>query len=542
LMEKGLVGSILDTHIADAKINVNDLYDSYPHDEWYPLNTKKGKTKGEIHLQIMFLPGSEDAQGEEFTFPLHSLIKKKRLELFKRKIKDLDDVSHKKDGKTALLFVTELGKSKYVEALLDAKIGSPCNVNGEKDNSGKTALHVACKDAPRIVPLLLAHKAKVDIVDETQSKNYAIHYAAMGDSDTAIDLLIKSGADVNAQNETGTTALGVALTEGSIKAIKALVKHKADPYVKNKDGTMVWEISQTEKTEGPARRAFMEAMDAQDPREFMIRKKLKEKTLIKGGALKKDWRECTQFGITVKALTQIRIILFFPTDNRKLEWNKKCGLFVVKSDEGVHKEPSFQQGSIGIGSQKPFKGQFEVDEIYTIVPYTKSEEVEGEFYLIIYSQAGANITYKELVPWKHSASIEGAWSVKKGTAGGCQNNADTWKNNKAYEVTLPQEDDCKYCVLLSQVPDTADSAVLAASEYQVVPYNIHIGFYVFDRGVAKLIRMTKWLGSRDIFEHMTGEAAKRNHIVVIPTTFNPGEESPFRLTVFCDKEVSIKEK
>lgn len=77
------------------------------------------------------------------------------------------------------------------------------------------------------------------------------------------------------------------------------------------------------------------------------------------------------------------------------------------------------------------RSELEPGTHYTIVPYAKAEEVEGDFQVIVFSDK-KTIEAKELKPWKHEAGVFGEWIGK--TAGGSQGGNEagsplTWKNN-----------------------------------------------------------------------------------------------------------------
>jgi hypothetical protein len=73
LMQKGLVGSILDSEKGEVVLTIADLKAGYPYDRWYDL-TKKGKLKGKIRLQILQIPAGVRccfglAEASEFFLP-----------------------------------------------------------------------------------------------------------------------------------------------------------------------------------------------------------------------------------------------------------------------------------------------------------------------------------------------------------------------------------------------------------------------------------------------------------------------------------------
>lgn len=55
----------------------------------------------------------------------------------------------------------------------------------------------------------------------------ALHYAAYGGFYSCMSLLLESGAEVDARDNTGVTALHWACASGSLDAVKLLVRHNA---------------------------------------------------------------------------------------------------------------------------------------------------------------------------------------------------------------------------------------------------------------------------------------------------------------------------
>jgi hypothetical protein len=57
------------------------------------------------------------------------------------------------------------------------------------------------------------------------------------------------------------------------------------------------------------------------------------------------------------------------------------------------------------------RSELEPGTHYTIVPYAKAEEVEGDFQVIVFSDK-KTVESKELKPWKHEAGVFGEWIGK----------------------------------------------------------------------------------------------------------------------------------
>uniref|UniRef100_A0A1I8FQC3 ANK_REP_REGION domain-containing protein n=1 Tax=Macrostomum lignano TaxID=282301 RepID=A0A1I8FQC3_9PLAT len=75
--------------------------------------------------------------------------------------------------------------------------------------------------------LLLSHKASVSAIDE--ERDTPLHYAAFGNQPAAIKLLAAAGAPMDAQNNTGCTALHVAVNKQHKDCVQALLQLGASP-------------------------------------------------------------------------------------------------------------------------------------------------------------------------------------------------------------------------------------------------------------------------------------------------------------------------
>ncbi|XP_048250511.1 uncharacterized protein LOC124116506 [Haliotis rufescens] len=104
-------------------------------------------------------------------------------------------------GNTLLHEASIHGSKECVELLL--KAGADVKV---QNNSGHTSLHGASiHGSKECVDLLL--KAGADIQVQNRSGDTPLHYASMFGSQKCVDILLKAGADLKVQNETGDTPL-----------------------------------------------------------------------------------------------------------------------------------------------------------------------------------------------------------------------------------------------------------------------------------------------------------------------------------------------
>jgi ankyrin repeat protein len=225
-----------DAPLGQVVFSLDDVSDGVPVDKWFPLVNKKGKQmEGELHVQLMVLSDDEKITGDEFSAPIQSFIRKRRvtiLEAFLAKPEAAQYIGIKdSDGLYPLHVAAQQNLPDIVRLLIDK--GADVNKKGGK--AGLTALHVACSTSSESVAVLLEHKAKSSVADK--EGNLPIHIAAKNDQPKSIALLLESGASIDAQNTDGNTPLHVAIQAKAFLALKILVEKSANIYVKNKQGT-----------------------------------------------------------------------------------------------------------------------------------------------------------------------------------------------------------------------------------------------------------------------------------------------------------------
>ena len=130
--------------------------------------------------------------------------------------------SRDKDGRTALLWASALGKRAFVMALLTCR--KPVDVNAANDR-GKTALHFAAgNNQSEIVQLLLQHGASPQA--RSDGGWVPLHNAADKGHVEVLSLLLQWSVDVNATTSSGTTALHWAARNGHIDAVELLLNQE----------------------------------------------------------------------------------------------------------------------------------------------------------------------------------------------------------------------------------------------------------------------------------------------------------------------------
>jgi ankyrin repeat protein len=112
-------------------------------------------------------------------------------------------------------------------AAVRSLIRQKADVNGAQGD-GLTGLHWAAqKDDVELTKILLASGAKVDATTRLGAAT-PLFMACRNGNAAVIDLLIKSGGDVNSADEHGTTPLMMAAAAGNPEAVKILIEHGAN--------------------------------------------------------------------------------------------------------------------------------------------------------------------------------------------------------------------------------------------------------------------------------------------------------------------------
>lgn len=141
------------------------------------------------------------------------------------------------DDDTALTASAARGNAKVVEALLRG--GADVNLKGR---SGWTALLLALTEEHEAVADVLLTQPNIDLKAENPEGMPALMVAVWHQNETAVQTILKLGADVNHQDKDGDAAVHGAALYGNVKILRLLLDAGANPDVKNKVGgtALMW--------------------------------------------------------------------------------------------------------------------------------------------------------------------------------------------------------------------------------------------------------------------------------------------------------------
>ena len=138
------------------------------------------------------------------------------------------------DGETPLLLACYYGYNEIVETLLNYG----ANLEAKDSIDSAMAIHIAASRgySDIIDTIMQSYSAKkienlVDIEDDTGTT--PLMWASMNNQISAINALLKYGANINAQDYDGWSALHFAAASQSYKAVEILLKNKADANLEN---------------------------------------------------------------------------------------------------------------------------------------------------------------------------------------------------------------------------------------------------------------------------------------------------------------------
>lgn len=138
-------------------------------------------------------------------------------------------------GKTPLIFRLSTKHARVIREELEEYVTKGADLLAQ-DNVGATAFHYAAANSPNeIVSALLGINPSASKLTDFSGRT-PLHYAASNGFEGVTDLLIKNGADLNAQDKDGNTPLHLGAMEGNKAFVEEVMKLGAKLIIKNKSG------------------------------------------------------------------------------------------------------------------------------------------------------------------------------------------------------------------------------------------------------------------------------------------------------------------
>ena len=197
---------------------------------WTPLDYAIGHTKIDTISALLQSPYQLDCVQKLPTheIPIHLACEKSTMKVVDVLIRYGADVNSKHNETTPLMVACKRGHYGIVQRLLKTQ---KVNVNAQNSN-GLTALHFSVQsNSIEIVHTLLLKGADPNIVMTSSFCYTPLVTACISRNLQIVKELLKAKADVNGQDEDGTTALYMASSKGDLGIAKKLLSSGANPNI-----------------------------------------------------------------------------------------------------------------------------------------------------------------------------------------------------------------------------------------------------------------------------------------------------------------------
>eukprot|EP01118_Nematostelium_gracile_P013052 TRINITY_DN4876_c0_g1_i1.p1 TRINITY_DN4876_c0_g1~~TRINITY_DN4876_c0_g1_i1.p1 ORF type:complete len:462 (+),score=118.84 TRINITY_DN4876_c0_g1_i1:195-1388(+) len=253
-----------------------------------------------------------------------------------------------------------------------------------------------------------------------------------------------------------------------------------------------------------------------------------------GNILGLSWRKNPQYVISTENPTLVSVVL------AQQEKDHSIGFYIIKYDgygrkmvdynNEVAKTDSFKfVPSVGVANL-----QLEAKCKYVVIPCTHQPTPDEKFTLTVYSDEEVEF-YELTSAWEHIEAKRSGW--KEETAGGSPNN-ETFVNNPQFLLSLPEGKRTELLVNLV-VPDPYD-----AVGFLVVRVDEEVKGKLQREDINNdniFLKPEGWEARMSVsaFSTLTEKTASSSHFVIIPSTFKPGVEKEFELTIYSDQPIKL---
>ncbi|HEX5243065.1 MAG TPA: ankyrin repeat domain-containing protein [Tepidisphaeraceae bacterium] len=169
---------------------------------------------------------------ERGDMPLHWAANEKVARLLKED--EMDVYARDKSGRTPLHWAAQSGHTETAKYLIDS--GADVNARDEPFVAISAASKLIDQCVRRVERLPWLRPLMKNVINARYTGDTPLHCAAREGRDEVVELLLKSGAEVDAADDHGRTPLHWAAFRGQDAVIERLVQAGADLNLRNKDG------------------------------------------------------------------------------------------------------------------------------------------------------------------------------------------------------------------------------------------------------------------------------------------------------------------
>ncbi|CAG5114859.1 unnamed protein product [Candidula unifasciata] len=149
-----------------------------------------------------------------------------------------------------------------------------------------------------------------------------------------------------------------------------------------------------------------------------------------------------------------------------------------------------------------------------------------------------NTSYLSLTKTWHEGLAHGQWKTPD-RAGGCPNNQETFLKNPQYMFDVVDEgDECMVQLMQKSTRDKQGSQNLTIG-FTVLRVELNREYRIHDLYLHEKVKSTVYRNSRSIF--LRHGPLKKGRYVVIPSTFDPGQQADYLLRVYTSAANNFKE-
>ena len=204
---------------------------------WAPLHVAAACGQGGVLCALLAGGAGKDALDDRGASPLHHAIARDQVGSVRRLLAAGADTTTG-GSFPALMLAASKGHALILKALLD----NGADVNFRSPSVGQTALHAACSS--HAIHMLVEAGAEVDA--QRYDGGTPLHYAAASSSNEAMRALVQCSADINARHsKTGQTPLHVACQHqawGVDSAVDLLLRSGATETAIGRDGRTAFDL------------------------------------------------------------------------------------------------------------------------------------------------------------------------------------------------------------------------------------------------------------------------------------------------------------